>query len=224
MDLRDFVVTSDGSVCVFATVSTLGGVYQVMQGRLEPIAEAGQRLPPAVDPEQSVRGLQFGRSFGLMPDSARAGLLFRADVMDAGGALKGRGLFRFTPPGRLETLLIEGQTLDRERQLTVTSLADSVDQQSANGTVVTAVYLGKATGWVLYRIRANAAGTDVVREPLAQERAGLPGVPVLATMDPSLLLDLPCRSGPLFSLNAKGDAALLASDGQRWGIYLFPSK
>ena len=52
----------------------------------------------------------------------------------------------------------------------------------------------------------------------------LPGVPTLATMDPSLLLDLPCRSGPLFSLNANGDAALLASDGQRWGIYLFPAK
>jgi hypothetical protein len=108
--------------------------------------------------------------------------------------------------------------------LTVTSMADSLDQQSANGTVVTAVNLGRKTGWVLYRIRPNAAGTDVIREPLAQERAGLPGVPVMATMDPSLLLDLPCHAGPLFSLNANGDAALLASDGQRWGIYLFPAR
>jgi hypothetical protein len=138
--------------------------------------------------------------------------------------MKGRGLFRLNPQNRLETLLVEGQTVDRARQLTVTSLADSFDQQSVNGTVVTAVYLGQKPGWVLFRIRPNAAGTNVIREPLAQERAGLPGVPVLATMDPAQLLDLPCRSGPLFSLNANGDAALLASDGQRWGIYLFPAR
>src|SRR5204863_220808 len=83
-----------------------------------------------------------------------------------GGSLYERGLFQVDSQNRLHTLLIEGQTVDRARQLTVTSLADSLDQQSANGTVVTAVYLGQKTGWVLYRIRANAAGTDVIREPL----------------------------------------------------------
>jgi hypothetical protein len=62
--------------------------------------------------------------------------------------------------------------------------------------------------------------TSFTTAPIAQERAGMPDVPSFASLDPSLLLGLSCRTGPLFSLNDAGAVAFLASNGQRWGIYL----
>jgi hypothetical protein len=225
-DLQDFVVTADGELFVSSRDIGLGaaGILRVEPSGLRPVAIPGQPLPRLADGRE-VSDLVFGEQFGLMPDSSRGGLLFRAKVSTTDGIPTGRrGLFRLGPQG-LETLLVEGLGVAGARSVTVGSLADSLDRQSRNGTSVFAVTTNRI-GWVLYRTRVtrNAAGeATVTTDALAQEGTSLPGVPRFPTMDPSRLLSLPCRSGPLFSLNDSGAVALLASNGTRWGIYLFPA-
>lgn len=224
-DLRDFVVTGDGGVFVayggqFARVS---GIFRVQQGRLQPVAMPGGSIPPfAGGRNDEVRDLSFDVRFGLMPDSARGPLLFRAEVV-MGQRYVGRGLFRLGPQG-LQTLLIERMGVAGARDLIVDSLADSFDRQTANGTTVFATF-SKKDGWTLTRSRVTQDSTGritVTTTPVLQEGQPLPGGKRIVSLDPSLLLTLPCRSGPLFSLSDQGTVACLASNGERWGIYLFP--
>jgi hypothetical protein len=69
--------------------------------------------------------------------------------------------------------------------------------------------------WAIDRWRAG------VTIRVAQEGQALPDGMKIVSLDPEALLDLPPGSGPIFTLNEVGDVAFLASDGQRWGIYLF---
>ena len=81
-----------------------------------------------------------------------------------------RGLFRVGPDGAVETLVLEGVGITGARGLTVSTLADSLDRQSLNGTTVFAAHNAR-DGWVLYRSRP-ATGSDgkvtFKTEPIAQ--------------------------------------------------------
>jgi hypothetical protein len=58
---------------------------------------------------------------------------------------------------------------------------------------------------------------------IAQEsRGSLPNVPRFSLLDAGPLLQqqgLPPRSGPVFTINDRGDIAFLASDSTGWGVY-----
>lgn len=219
--LSDFVVSGDGSVFVSGGAVGSPGIFRVDTARLTPVVTTGQPVPRLADGRE-LRGLAFGSRFGLMPDSARGALLFRADVVS--GDTVRRGLFRLGPQG-LETVLVEGVGIAGARDLTVETLSDSLDRQSANGTTVFAAFSTK-DGWTLFRSRVirDSQGnvTSVAAAPIAQEHGSLPGVPGFAALDPSPLLNLACRAGPLFSVNDSGGVAFLASNGQRWGVYVLP--
>ena len=59
-----------------------------------------------------------------------------------------------------------------------------------------------------------------------QEGQTLPGGggAKIVSLDPGQVLDLPPGSGPVFTLNDAGDVAFMATDGLKWGIYLFSDR
>jgi hypothetical protein len=56
---------------------------------------------------------------------------------------------------------------------------------------------------------------------VAREGQALTGAGRIVTLDPGPVLSLPAGHGPVFALNQDGDVSFLASDGLRWGVYLF---
>jgi hypothetical protein len=78
--------------------------------------------------------------------------------------------------------------------------------------------------WAIYRsrtLRNTATDRTALSIVLVAREDPRPGGTRFVSLDPSALLGLPGGSGPVFAVNAAGDVAFLASDGQRWGIYRF---
>jgi hypothetical protein len=211
-DLFDYVVDSAGDVFVQGAAAGTQEVLAVRPAGLAPVVTQGQPIPAPLD-GTDVRGLVFGGSFALMPDTARGVLLFRGGVTRQGTPESGQqGLFRLSPQG-VQTLMVESLAVGGSRDLTYGTLATTPDRQTVNGTSAFATF--GSGRWTIFRWRAGK--TTLV----AQEGGSLPGGAHVVSLDPGPVLDLPAGSGPVFTLNDAGDVAFLASDGTRWGIYLF---
>jgi hypothetical protein len=211
-DLFDYVVGGDGRVFVHGAASGIPGVLAAGSSGLMPVVRQGQPVPPPLD-GTNVAGYVFGGSFALMPDSERGALLFRAGVMKPGDSPRA-GLFRLGPQG-IETLMVESVEVGGARDVTFGTLAASPDRQTAGGVTVFATFDSKARRWSIFRWRTGQ--TTLV----AREGQNLSGGAKIVTMDPGPVLSLPPGAGPVFTVNDAGEVAFLASDGQRWGIYLF---
>jgi hypothetical protein len=110
-------------------------------------------------------------------------------------------------------MMVESLAVGGSRDLTYGTLATTPDRQTVNGISAFATFGGGR--WTIFRWKAGK--TTLV----AQEGAALPGGAKIVSLDPGPVLDLPPGAGPVFTLNAAGDVAFLATDGTRWGIYLF---
>jgi hypothetical protein len=209
--LFDYVLDGAGAPFVYGSSAGLAGIFAAGSNGLSPVALQGQSIPkPAAGP--SVQGLVFGSHFTLMPDSAHGSLLFTADV--AGASPARQGMFRYGSQG-LETVMVEQLTVNGARDLTYGTLATSAPRQTVNGATAFATR-GADGRWAIYRWRTG------VTTLVAQEGQTLPGGGVkIVSLDPGPVLDLPPGSGPVFTLNDAGDVAFLATDGLKWGIYLF---
>jgi hypothetical protein len=217
--VSDFVLDGAGAAFVAGAMPTGPGVFRVdgegVLARLTPVVLQGQPVPRPLD-GTNVQGFVFNGGFSLVPDSARGPLLFMASVVKTGAPPR-RGLFRFGPLG-LETLQIECLDVGGARDISFCTLAISPARQTANGT--TAFAIREDGRWKIKRWRAG------VTTLVAQEGQTLPGGSgaKIVSLDPGPVLDLPPGSGPVFTLNDAGDVAFLATDGLKWGIYLFSDR
>jgi hypothetical protein len=212
VNLLDYVLDSAGNVFVQGTAGGVPGVLSVGPAALSPVVRQGLALPAPAD-GTNVQGLVFDGNFSLMPDSERGALLFRAGVTPQGTPPSGRqGLFRLSPQG-VQTLMVESLAVGGSRDLTFGTLATTPDRQTISG--ITAFATFNSGHWSIFRWKAGQ--TTLV----AQEGGTLPGGAHVVSLDPGPVLDLPPGAGPVFTLNQNGDVAFLATDGTRWGIYLF---
>lgn len=211
-DLSDCVINNAGTLFVQGGGGPgLASVLAVGPSGLTPLARQGQQIPTPAD-GTPVQGLFFSSRFELQPASANGPLLFRAGLARLDGSDSGmRGMFRVDSQG-LKTLLVETLQTDSARTTTLGTLGDS-PKQARNGIVVVATFW--AGRWTITEFRENQ--TTVVAQ---DGQTLMPGKHIMS-LDPSALLNLPPGSGPVFTLNDAGDVAFMASDGRRWGIYLF---
>lgn len=210
--LLDYVLDSAGNVFVQGAAGGASSVLAVRPAGLAPVVTQGQAIPAPLDGTPA-GGLVFGGSFALMPDSGQGVLFFRAGVTRQGTPESGQqGLFRLGPQG-VQTLMVESLAVGGSRDLTYGTLATSPDRQTVNGISAFATF--GSGRWTIFRWQAGK--TTVV----AQEGGALPGGGKIVSLDPGAVLDLPPGAGPVFTLNNAGAVAFLATDGTRWGIYLF---
>jgi hypothetical protein len=247
-DLSDLVVNGAGELFVQGATAAGGGLFRVEPplrtaepARLMPIVRQGQAIPrppsTAKDP-----GLAFDGSFTLSPESACGPLYFTANVWKPGnGGSRTQGFFRRNAQGAVETLLVASLVVSGARDLVV-SVVTPTDQAcdrplstlslSQNQTVVTDTFAFATRGgddrWAIYRarlLRDPATGRTTLSAVLvAREGQQLPDGTGLISLDPSILLGRPVNSGPVFTVNAAGDVAFLATDGRRWSIYRFSDR
>jgi hypothetical protein len=158
-DLGGFAI--DGSGEVFITSDSGLGLFHLNPSTrtLEPVLLPGDPLPPFTDGRKTA-GLQFGFVTRLLRDSRRGSLLFRAVV--SGGGPAREGLFRRTIQGQLETVLLQAETVTGSREITVSTLGDTEERQSANGMSAFAVKDDK--GWTILWTRQvrDAQGRPVL--------------------------------------------------------------
>jgi hypothetical protein len=218
--MSDFVLDGTGKPYVAGATAVAQGLFRLDgQGptaQLTGIVLQGQPVPKSLD-GTNVQGFLFGSSFTLLPDSARGSLQFRAEVIKSGASPR-QGLFRLGTLG-VETIMIENLEFGSAREITYGTLATTPARQTVNGISAYATfYNGK---WSIYRWKAG------VTKLVAQEGQALPGGTngaKIVSLDPGPVLDLPPGSGPIITLNDAGDVAFLATDGLKWGIYLFTDR
>jgi hypothetical protein len=219
-DLSDYVLNRAGGIFVSARSGAATGVLGLGPTGLTPLAAQGRPVPRFEDGSEAA-GFSFDGGFSLVPDSARGELLFVAGV-NKGEEKSRKGLFRLDPALGLRTRMVEGLGVGSVREIRIDTIAGSSIVQSSNGATAAAF---RSNGrWQIIRTRVSVDAQGRVKTAVAavaQEGQLLPGGVRIVTLDPSQLLGLDPGAGPIFSLNEAGDVAFLASDGKRWGVYVF---
>jgi hypothetical protein len=221
-DLSDFVLNRAGSLFINARNGDSAGVLSLGPTGLAALALKGQPIPRSSDGSDAP-GHVFEGSFSLLPDTAQRDLIFEAGVLKTGTdkPVK-RGRFRLDPTGVVLTDIVEGLGMAGARDLQLDTLATSLTSQSVNGATVTAFLSGGRWSIVRTRVSVSPQGKLTVTPVIvAREGQALTGAGRIVTLDPGPVLSLPAGHGPVFALNQDGDVSFLASDGLRWGVYLF---
>jgi hypothetical protein len=231
--LQDFVVNGAGKLFASDAATALPGVLvridtPVRAGdplQVQRIAEPGKQAPRGVG--GSYAGYLFDGSFTLQPQLACSDLYFIAGVTK--GATSGRGFFHVGSDGTtVDTMLIEEFSAGHnsvskswipefpEEPCNRPAGSPSISQ-AAGGVlpIVFAIYSGERDGWTIYRYM------DGVFTVVASEKERLSGDRRRYYLDAGPMSGLAPGSGPEFTIDATGEVAFLASDGQRWGVYRF---
>jgi hypothetical protein len=228
-DIQDFMVTKTGSVFVVGTDSSGGaplpGVFRLATDGSTPTAVA---LKNATIPRHSDCGsadLVFGEQFAILPDSAFGPLHFCATVVKQGQAdeFSQKAVLHLEESATGDVLTTEfvGRVLNSQSAGTIctTVLGERCGRLNRQGMFAYAQLSTLDKRWRIYRSRKDhdEAYTVAEQKPAQNGNGQL-------ILDPSSYLSLPCDSGPLFSLNKDGNVAYLASDGTKWGVYVWLSQ